>query len=85
MLLWDPPMPSYIVKIHCLNVLTMGALMHGNTHSHMACTVHSTDSMCLKTFGTPADVLKLLGDGLKLVPQLINSMYETGKWLRDFI
>jgi hypothetical protein len=44
-----------------------------------------TDSMCLKTFDMPADVLRLLGDGLKLVPQLINSIYETGEWLRDFI
>ena len=59
--------------------------MHGNTHSHMACTVHNTDSMCLKTFDTPADVLRLLGNGLKLVPQLINSIYEMGEWLRDFI
>jgi hypothetical protein len=34
----------------------------------------------------PGDVLKLLGeDGLRLMTQLINSMYETGEWPRDFI
>jgi hypothetical protein len=34
----------------------------------------------------PGDVLKLLGeDGLKLMTQLINSMYVTGEWPRDFI
>jgi hypothetical protein len=34
----------------------------------------------------PGDVLKLLGeDGLKLMTQLINSMYVTGKWPRGFI
>jgi len=48
-------------------------------------TVHNTDSMYLKTFDMPADVLRLLGDGLKLVSQLIKSIYETGEWLRDFI
>jgi hypothetical protein len=32
------------------------------------------------------DVLKLLGeDGLRLMTQLINSMYVTGEWPRDFI
>jgi hypothetical protein len=34
----------------------------------------------------PGDVLKLLGeDGLKLITQLINSIYVTGEWPRDFI
>jgi hypothetical protein len=34
----------------------------------------------------PGDVLKLLWeDGLKLRTQLINSIYVTGEWSRDFI
>jgi hypothetical protein len=33
----------------------------------------------------PGDVFKLLGDGLKLIIQLINSIYVTGEWPRDFI
>jgi hypothetical protein len=34
----------------------------------------------------PWDVLKLLGeDGLKLTTQLINNIYVTGEWQRDFI
>jgi hypothetical protein len=34
----------------------------------------------------PGDVLKLLGeDGLRLMTQLINSIYVTGEWHRDFI
>jgi hypothetical protein len=34
----------------------------------------------------PGDVLKLLGeDGLRLMTQLINSIYVTGEWLRVFI
>jgi hypothetical protein len=34
----------------------------------------------------PGDVLKLLGeDGLKLMTQLINGIYVTGEWPRDFI
>jgi hypothetical protein len=34
----------------------------------------------------PGDVLKLLGeDGVRLLTQLINSMCETGEWLKDFI
>jgi hypothetical protein len=34
----------------------------------------------------PGDVLKLLGeDGLRLMTQMINSMYVTGGWPRDFI
>jgi hypothetical protein len=34
----------------------------------------------------PGDVLLLLGeDGLKLMTQLINSIYVTGEWPRDFI
>ena len=31
------------------------------------------------------DVLKLLGeDGLRKVTQLIDNIYETGKWFKDF-
>jgi hypothetical protein len=34
----------------------------------------------------PGDVLKLFGEvGLRLMTQLINSMYVTGEWPRDFI
>jgi hypothetical protein len=34
----------------------------------------------------PGDALKLLGeDGLRLMTQLINSIYVTGEWPRDFI
>jgi hypothetical protein len=34
----------------------------------------------------PGDVLKLLGeDGLKLMTQLINSIYVKGEWPRHFI
>jgi hypothetical protein len=34
----------------------------------------------------PGDVLKLLGeDGLRLTTQMINSIYVTGEWPRDFI
>jgi len=34
----------------------------------------------------PADVLKLLGDGrLKIMTKLINTIYETGEWPKDFI
>jgi hypothetical protein len=34
----------------------------------------------------PGDVLKVLGeDGLKLMTQLINCVYVTGQWPRDFI
>jgi hypothetical protein len=34
----------------------------------------------------PGDVLKLLGeDGLTLMTQLINSIYVTGEWPKDFI
>jgi hypothetical protein len=33
----------------------------------------------------PGDGLKLLGDDdLKIMTQLINNMYETGEWPRDF-
>jgi hypothetical protein len=33
----------------------------------------------------PRDVLKLLGeDGLKIMTQLINDIYETGEWPKDF-
>ena len=35
--------------------------------------------------GVPGDVLKLLGrDGLRTVTHLINSIYETGQWPKDF-
>jgi hypothetical protein len=34
----------------------------------------------------PGDALKLLGeDGLRIVTQLISSVYETGEWLKDFV
>jgi hypothetical protein len=33
----------------------------------------------------PGDVLKLLGEGgLKIMIKLINSIYETGEWPKDF-
>jgi len=33
----------------------------------------------------PRDVLKLLGDGgLKILTKLINTIYETGEWPKDF-
>jgi len=33
----------------------------------------------------PGDVLKLLGgDGLRMMTQQINSMYDTGEWPKDF-
>ena len=33
----------------------------------------------------PGDVLKLLGkDGLKIMKKLINTIYETGEWPKDF-
>jgi len=33
----------------------------------------------------PGDVLKLLGEyGLKIMTKLINTIYETGEWLKDF-
>ena len=33
----------------------------------------------------PRDVLKLLGeDGLRIMKQLLNDIYETGKWSKDF-
>jgi hypothetical protein len=33
----------------------------------------------------PGDVLKLLGeDGLKIMMKLINTIYETGEWPKDF-
>jgi hypothetical protein len=35
--------------------------------------------------GVPGDVLKLLGeDGLKVMTKLINTIYETGEWPKDF-
>jgi hypothetical protein len=30
------------------------------------------------------DVLKLLGGGLKIMKKLINNIYETGEWPKDF-
>jgi len=34
----------------------------------------------------PADVLILLGDGgLKIIMKLINTIYETGEWSKDFM
>ena len=33
----------------------------------------------------PGDVLKLLGEGcLKIMKKLINTIYETGEWPKDF-
>ena len=33
----------------------------------------------------PGDVLKLLGEGgLKIITKLINTIYETGEWPKDF-
>ena len=33
----------------------------------------------------PGDLLKLLGEGcLKILTKLINTIYETGEWLKDF-
>jgi len=33
----------------------------------------------------PGDVLKLLGEGgLKVMTKLINTIHETGEWLKDF-
>jgi hypothetical protein len=32
----------------------------------------------------PGDVLKLLGGGLKIMTKLINTIYETGEWPKDF-
>jgi hypothetical protein len=32
----------------------------------------------------PGDVLKLFGEGLKIMKKLINTIYETGEWLKDF-
>ena len=33
----------------------------------------------------PGDVLKLLGEGgMKMLAKLINTVYETGKWPKDF-
>ena len=33
----------------------------------------------------PGDMLKLLGEGgLKILTKLINTIYETGEWSKDF-
>jgi hypothetical protein len=33
----------------------------------------------------PGEVLKLLGEGsLKILTKLMNTIYETGEWLKDF-
>jgi len=33
----------------------------------------------------PGDVFKLFGEGgLKIMTKLINTIYETGEWLKDF-
>ena len=38
-----------------------------------------------KATGDDDDVLKLLGEGgLKILTKLINTIYETGEWLKDF-
>ena len=33
----------------------------------------------------PGDVLKLLGGGLKIMTKLINTIYETGEWPKEFM
>jgi hypothetical protein len=44
------------------------------------------DKKATRDDDVPGDVLKLLGeDGLKLMTQLINSIYVTREWPRDFI
>jgi hypothetical protein len=43
------------------------------------------DKKATGDYDVPGDVLKLLGDGLKLITQLINSIYVTGEWPRHFI
>jgi len=32
----------------------------------------------------PRDVLKLFGGGLKIMTKLINTIYETGEWPKEF-
>jgi hypothetical protein len=44
------------------------------------------DKKATRDDDVPGDVLRFLGeDGLKLMTQLINSIYVTGEWPRDFI
>jgi hypothetical protein len=33
----------------------------------------------------PGDVLKLFGEGLKIMMKLINAIYETGEWPKDLM
>jgi predicted DNA-binding protein len=43
------------------------------------------DSMSTRDDDVPGDVLKLLGEGgLKIIMKLINTIYETGEWPKDF-
>jgi hypothetical protein len=90
MLLWDPPRPSYIIRIHFLGMLIMGALdawKHPFSHG-LHCPqyrLHVLENIWHPQV-QPTDVLISLGeDGLKLVTQLVNSIYENGGWLWDFI
>jgi hypothetical protein len=42
--------------------------------------------MAAENYDVSADILKLLGeDALRLVTQLIDSVYETGEWSKDFV
>jgi hypothetical protein len=44
------------------------------------------DKKATGDYDVPANVLRLLReDGSKLMTQLINNLYETGEWLKDFI
>ena len=53
------------------------------------CLVYLDDILIFSATGdddVPADVLKLLGDGgLKIMTKLINTIYETGGWPKDFM
>jgi len=41
--------------------------------------------LLLRDDDVPGDVLKLLGEGgLKIMMKLINTIYETGEWPKDF-
>ena len=41
--------------------------------------------MLLRDNDVPGDVLKLLGEGgVKIIMKLINTIYETGEWPKDF-
>jgi hypothetical protein len=45
----------------------------------------TTDKKATGGDDVPGDVLKLLGeDGPRIMTQLINKIYETGEWPKDF-